>query len=210
MAGRAVPGPSSTKKISSPFSDVSDRRIRTSPPSSSCRSAGRHRRLPRRCVQAQAPSPGSSTPEDARQDSRPDGHRLQRCARSGTSSRAVEAATPYPRRSTWPYAPPRDHPGQDREDFAPDDYVTRYQAITMACGESTHRPGTAEDPARHLRSTWEPALNAAHGRTRAWPSSTGCWTGLPLAATQPAGAMTRGEIAQLHLEPDAADGVGGF
>ena len=82
--------------------------------------------------------------------------------------------------------------------FAPYDNVTRYQAITMAVRacDSVDR-GLLNTPPSTYASTWDPALNAAHGQNARLAEYNGLLAGIPISQLNPQSAMTRGEIAQL-------------
>jgi hypothetical protein len=88
--------------------------------------------------------------------------------------------------------------GKTAKIFAPYDNVTRYQAVTMAVRacDSVDR-GLLNTPPSTYTSTWDPALNAAHGQNARLAEYNGLLAGIPISQLNPQSAMTRGEIAQL-------------
>jgi hypothetical protein len=88
--------------------------------------------------------------------------------------------------------------GKTAKIFAPYENVTRYQAISMVVrGCDSVDRGLLNTPPTSYASTWDPALNAAHGQNARLAQYNGLLAGLPLAELNPQSAMTRGEIAQL-------------
>ena len=82
--------------------------------------------------------------------------------------------------------------------FAPYDNITRYQAITMVVrGIDDRDRGFLQNPDAGYQPTWDPALSPTHGENARLAEFNGLLDGLPLAQLDPRGAMTRGEIAQL-------------
>ncbi|OFW60302.1 MAG: hypothetical protein A2133_10085 [Actinobacteria bacterium RBG_16_64_13] len=82
--------------------------------------------------------------------------------------------------------------------FAPNDNVTRYQAITMVIRaiDNIDR-GLLKTPHPGYQATWDPSLSATHGQNARLAEFNGLLAELPLSQLNPAGAMTRGEVAQL-------------
>lgn len=88
--------------------------------------------------------------------------------------------------------------GKSARIFAPYDNVTRFQAVTMVVrGIDDIDRGLLTTPDSSYESTWNPSLSAVHGQNARLAEANGLLEGLPLGQLDPLGPMTRGEIAQL-------------
>ena len=83
--------------------------------------------------------------------------------------------------------------------FDPFANVTRFQAVTMIVRtiDSINR-GLLKTPSDTYQSTWNPALSPTHGQNARLAEFNGLLAGLPLPELDPLLPMTRGEIAQLE------------
>jgi hypothetical protein len=88
--------------------------------------------------------------------------------------------------------------GKSATIFAPYENVSRFQAITIVVRavDDINRGLLANPPATY-QSTWNPNLSIAHGQNARLAEFNGLLAHLPLSTLDPAGPMTRGEIAQL-------------
>jgi hypothetical protein len=89
--------------------------------------------------------------------------------------------------------------GETATHFDPFANVTRFQAATMIVRtiDSMDR-GLLKTPTTSYQSTWNPALSSAHGQNARLAEFNGLLVGLPLSELDPLLPMTRGEIAQLE------------
>jgi hypothetical protein len=82
--------------------------------------------------------------------------------------------------------------------FAPYNFITRFQLITMVVrGLNGRYPGLLQTPPGSYVSTWNPTLSPQHGQNARLAEYNGLLAGLPLASLDPFAPMPRGEVAQI-------------
>ena len=90
--------------------------------------------------------------------------------------------------------------GKTPTTFDPSGKLTRYQAVSMVVRAANNlKPGLLVDPPAGFTGTW--SGNAVHSSNAAIAENGGLLAGLDLAALDPYGTMSRGEVAQVlhHL-----------